>query len=93
MRVSADMESLGHGGFQFKETVMSGHSLNERGELKKVLGLRWDTEKDEICVDIKLKFGEKIKGYNVGQDTPLTDPEVSQPDWIKRRVLWQVAQS
>jgi hypothetical protein len=40
---------------------MSGDPLGEDGELRKVLGLRWDTERDEICVDIKLNYGEKIK--------------------------------
>ncbi len=36
MRVSADMESIiGNGGFQFKETVISGNPLDERGELRR----------------------------------------------------------
>jgi hypothetical protein len=48
-QVSQDMEDiLEHGGFRFKETVMSGDPLGEVGELRKVLGLRWDTERDEI---------------------------------------------
>jgi hypothetical protein len=72
---------------------MSGDPLDERGELRKVLGLRWDTEKDEICMDIKQNYGEKIKGAYVEQDAPLTDQEVSLPSWITRRVLWRVAQS
>ncbi len=60
--VSQDMEDiLENGGFRFKETVMSGDPLGEDGELRKVLGLRWDTQKDEICVDIKLNYGEKVK--------------------------------
>jgi hypothetical protein len=65
------MESIiGNGGFQFKETIMSGDMLDEGGGggLRKVLALRWDTEKDEICVDIKLNYGEKIKGSYVEQD-------------------------
>jgi hypothetical protein len=37
MRVSADMDNiLGNGGFQFKETVMSGDPLDETGKLRKV---------------------------------------------------------
>ncbi len=41
MWVSADMESIiGNGGFWFKETVMSDDPLDEKGELRKVLGLR-----------------------------------------------------
>jgi hypothetical protein len=45
-QVSQDMEDiLEHGGFRFKETDMSGDPLEEEGELRKVLGLRWDTER------------------------------------------------
>ncbi len=59
-RVSQDMEDiLENGGFRFKETVMSGDPLGEGGELRKVLGLRWDTQKDKICVDIKLNYGRR----------------------------------
>ncbi len=43
-------------------------------------GRRWDTEKDQICVDIKLNYGEKIKGAYVEQDAPPTEPEISLPD-------------
>jgi hypothetical protein len=61
--VSQDMEDiLGNGGFRFKETVMSGDPLGKVGELRKVLGLRWDTQRDEICVNVKLNYGEKVKG-------------------------------
>jgi hypothetical protein len=79
-RVSQDMEDiLENGGFHFKETVMSGDPLGEGGELRKVLGLRWDTQKDEICVDIKLNYGEKVKGAYLEEDAPLADPECSAP--------------
>jgi hypothetical protein len=48
-RVSQDMEDiLEKGGFPFKETVMAGDPLGETGELRKVLGLRWDMEKNKI---------------------------------------------
>ncbi len=53
---------LENGGLRFKETVMTGDPLGTDGELRKVLGLRWDTEEDEICVDMKLNYGEKVKG-------------------------------
>ncbi len=43
-QMSQDMEDiLENGGFRFKETVMSGDPLEKGGELRKVLGLRWDT--------------------------------------------------
>ncbi len=45
-QVSQDMEDiLEHGGFRFKETDMSGDPLEKEGELRKVQGLRWDTER------------------------------------------------
>jgi hypothetical protein len=61
--------------------------------LRKVLGLRWDTQEDKICVDIKLNYGEKVKGAYLEKDTPLADPESALPQVITRRVLWRVAQS
>jgi hypothetical protein len=46
-QVSQDMEDImENGGFWFKETVMAGDPLGESGELRKLLGLRWDMEKD-----------------------------------------------
>ncbi len=79
-QVSQDMEDiLENGGFRYKETVMSGDPLGRDGELRKVLGLRWDTQRDEICVDIKLNYGEKVKGAYLEEDAPLTDPESALP--------------
>ncbi len=72
---------------------MSGDQLGEGGELRKVLRLRWDTQKDEICVDIKLNYGEKVKGAYLEEDAPLANPESVLPQVITRRVLWRVAQS
>jgi hypothetical protein len=93
-QVSQDMEDiLENGGFRFKETVMSGDLLEKGGELRKVLGLRWDTQEDKICVDIKLNCGEKVKGAYLEEDGPLADPESALPQVITRRVLWRVAQS
>jgi hypothetical protein len=67
--------------------------LGKDAELRKVLGLRWDTERDEICVDIKLNFGEKIKGAYLHEEAPLADPESALPHIITRKILWRVAQS
>jgi hypothetical protein len=93
-QVSQDMEDiLENWGFWFKETVMSGDTLEKGGELRKVLRLKWDTQKDEICVDIKLNYGEKVKGAYLEEDAPLADPDSALPQVITRRVLWRVAQS
>ncbi len=76
-QLSQDMEDiLENGGFQLKETVMARDLLGETGELRKVLGLKWDTEKDEICMDVKLNYREKVKGAYTKEDAPLTDLEV-----------------
>ncbi len=56
-----------------------------------MLGLRWDTQEDKICVDIKLNYGEKVKGAYLEEDAPLSDPESALPRVITRRVLWRVA--
>jgi hypothetical protein len=76
---------------------MSGDPLGESGKLrKKVLGLRWDTEKDYFSVEVKVTSGEKEKGlYTVHTEdyADLSCPEASLPDRIIRRVLWRVAQS
>jgi hypothetical protein len=93
-QVSQDMEDiLENGGFRFKATVMTGEPLGEGGELRKVLGLRWDTEGDEICVDVKLNYGEKVNGAYLEEDAPLADPERVLPSLVTRRKLWRVAQS
>jgi hypothetical protein len=72
---------------------MSGDPLEEGGELRKVLGLGWDTQEDKICVNIKLNYGEKVKGAYLEEDAPLADPESALPQVVTRRVLWRVAQS
>ncbi len=43
---------------------MTGDPLSKTGELQKVLGLRMDTEKDKISVDVKINYDEKKKGAN-----------------------------
>jgi hypothetical protein len=44
-------------------------------------------------VDIKLNYGERVKGEYLEEDAPLADPESALPQVITRRVLWRVAQS
>jgi hypothetical protein len=46
--ISQDREResiIENGGFHFKETFMTGDPLDETGELRKILGLRWDSAK------------------------------------------------
>ncbi len=41
-----------------RRRLWPGTPSRKGGELRKVLGLRWDTQEDKICVDIKLNYGE-----------------------------------
>ncbi len=87
-----------NGRFRFKETVMTGDPLGRGGELRKVLGLRWDTEEDKICVDMKLS-GRVAELWGEGERSvhrrrcPADDPESALPNRVTRRILWRVAQS
>ncbi len=44
-------------------------------------------------MDIKLNYGEKVKGAYLEEDALLADPESALPQVITRRVLLRVAQS
>ncbi len=61
--------------FCFIETVMSVDPLDGTGELRKILGLTWDTENDEICINVKLNYGEKKKGGYTEE----------KPVWLSRK--------
>ncbi len=41
------------GGFQFKETLMSGDAAADPSKPRKVLGLVWETQEDKLQVDVK----------------------------------------
>jgi hypothetical protein len=60
MKMSLDMEDIiENGGVRFKETIMTVEPLGESEEFQKVLRLRWDTEKDEISMDVNYKEKKK----------------------------------
>lgn len=60
MRISQDRGGIiENGGFKFKETIRTGNMLDRTGELRKVLGLRWDIERDMY---VKINYGKKKKG-------------------------------
>ncbi len=61
----------------FKEIVLTGVPLDKTGELGKVSWLRWDTEMDEIFVDIKT--GEKKKGTHMKNSLDLNCTEANLP--------------
>jgi hypothetical protein len=44
---------------------MSGDKEKDDGELRKVLGLIWETEEDRLKVDVKLNLGAKRAGLHL----------------------------
>ncbi len=91
--LSKEMEEIAAcGGFTFKETMMSGDPVEDNDNLKKVLGLIWDTAADRLRMDVKVNFSGKQKGVRVDPDADLEeDVDVFTPDHIKKRMLWRVA--
>jgi hypothetical protein len=64
--LSTALETLAaRGGFQFKETLMSGDAAGDPSEPQKVLGLIWETQEDKVQVDVKLNTGGKVGGARV----------------------------
>jgi hypothetical protein len=92
--LSSEMEALARqGGFEFKETLMSGDKEKDDGEPHKVLGLIWETEEDRLRVDVKLNLGAKRAGLHLLGNVELEDePEKALPGVITKRELWRVAQ-
>jgi hypothetical protein len=61
--LSAELELVAAcGGFQFKETLMSGDVAADPSDPRKVLGLVWETQGDKLQVDVKLNTGGKVGG-------------------------------
>jgi hypothetical protein len=92
--LSGEMEAVAkRGGFEFKETLMSGDKEDENGEQRKVLGLIWETEADRLKVDVKLNLGAKKAGLHLMENIELSEgPEKALPEVITKRELWRVAQ-
>ncbi len=65
-KLSSEMEAVARqGGFEFKETLMSGDKEKDDGEPHKVLGLIWETERDGLRVDVKLNLGARKAGLHL----------------------------
>jgi hypothetical protein len=80
------------GGFEIKETLISGDKENTDSEPHKVLGLMWETEDDRLRVDVKLNLGAKKAGLHLMDNVELDDkPEKALPE-VTKRELWRVAQ-
>jgi hypothetical protein len=92
--LSEEMEAVAkQGGFEFKETLMSGDKESADGKLHKVLGLIWETETDRLRVDMKLNLGAKKAGLHLMENVVLDEePEKALPEVITKPELWRVAQ-
>jgi hypothetical protein len=92
--LSGELEAVAkRGGFEFKETLMSGDKEDASGEPHKMLGLIWETEADRLRVDVKLNLGAKKAGLHLMENVVLDEePEKALPDVITKRELWRVAQ-
>jgi hypothetical protein len=92
--LSGELEAVARrGGFEFKETLMSGDKEDADGEPHKVLGLIWETEADRLRVDVKLNLGAKKAGLHLMENVVLEEePEKALLDVITNRELWRVAQ-
>ena len=94
-KISAELEeTVGHGGFRFKETRMSGDPEPEEGR-PKILGLVWDTEADRLAVEIKVNFSGKRKGAKISPDEDLEEDVETfvARTKVTKRVIWRVAQA
>ena len=90
--ISRGMEAIvARGGFKFKETVKSGDPVDDQDQLRKVLGVRWDTERDRLLIEIRVNFSGKRKGANIEPDTDLENVERTMPEVITKRILWRVS--
>jgi hypothetical protein len=87
--VSKEMEVVvKQGGFEFKETLMSGDKESTDGEPHKVLGLIWETKADRLRMDMKLNLGAKKGGLHLMGNVKLNDePEKALPEVITKREL------
>ncbi len=92
--LSAELVAVAaRGGFQFKETLMSGDAAADPSEPRKVLGLVWETQEDKLKVDVKLNTGGKVGGARIQEDIDLEgDLSMTIPGAITKRILWRVAQ-
>jgi hypothetical protein len=61
--LSIELETVTErGGFQFKESRMSRGKVTDPSEPRTVLGLVWETQQDQLQLDIKLNTGGKRGG-------------------------------
>ena len=88
--LSTNMDIIAaRGGFIYKETIISG-DLDTGEGLRKVLGLGWGAEADNIFIPTKVNFSAKKKGVNEEPDIEQGELEDKTPVEVTRRMVWRV---
>ena len=86
-RVSMNMNKIVEmGGFKFKSTVMSG----DAGDPRRVLGTGWDTEKDQLFIEVKVNTSAKRKGLRTEPNIAFDEIKANFPKTITKRIIWRV---
>jgi len=74
------------GGFDFTPAVKSG----DKADPMKVLGVQWESEKDDLSVACKVNLSAKKKGVNIEEDLDLDKILESMPVELTRRMIWRI---
>ena len=92
-RITTNIEEiLKKGSFEIKEWITSYSSaivpLDNRHDVSsKVLGVVWDTQKDELRFQVRLNFSEKKRKIREGVDITLKSIEKDFPTILTRRMI------
>ena len=92
-RITTNIEEiLKKGSFEIKEWITSYSSAivpldNRRDVSSKVLGVVWDTQKDELRFQVRLNFSEKKRKIREGVDITLKSIEKDFPTILTRRMI------
>ena len=102
VEIKAVTEVLAKGGFNLKFVVRSGDKPSEKassdGESMKMLGYKWDTEKDTLSPGVgELNMNKKRRGEKKPNETPIktmTDAEnlLAKTNLSRRLILAKVAE-
>ena len=92
-RITTNIEEiLKKGSFEIKEWITSYSSaivpLDNRHDISsKILGVVWDTQKDELRFQVRLNFSEKKRKIREGVDITLKSIEKDFPTILTRRMI------
>lgn len=86
-KISENMDLIvGHGGFKFKSTIISG----DEGEPRRVLGTGWDTQADTLFIEVKVNVSPKRKGIHTMPNIQFDHIRTDFPADCTKRIIWRV---